>query len=230
MSLEHPLRLAVGSHQAGSGRGCAMNLISWESGDTTITDLPECSDPFLARVVQRVNDTLCTHRDGDLLCPACSQVVLRLAHMTVGTGGCDPDMKVTVRVAAEEAQRVAHMNQDPRVQAAIDAALAWCDAPHAAARAAAYAAARAAYAAADAADAARAARAADAAAYAAAYAADAAAYAAARAARAAADAAVGAERVITRWTTLAGITPAEPSTERVAAAIEQMLVIDEVAS
>jgi len=49
--ITEPLRLAVGSHSAGSGKGCAMNLISWENGDTTITDLPGCSDPMLARIV-----------------------------------------------------------------------------------------------------------------------------------------------------------------------------------
>jgi len=65
--ITEPLRLAVGSHSAGSGKGCAMNLISWENGDTTITDLPGCSDPMLARIVQRINDSICTHRDGDLL-------------------------------------------------------------------------------------------------------------------------------------------------------------------
>lgn len=61
-NIDHPLRLAVGSHQAGSGKGCAMNLVSWENGDTTITDMPACVDPLLARIVQRVNDTICTHR------------------------------------------------------------------------------------------------------------------------------------------------------------------------
>lgn len=37
--ITEPLRLAVGSHSAGSGKGCAMNVISWENGDSTITDL-----------------------------------------------------------------------------------------------------------------------------------------------------------------------------------------------
>lgn len=83
-----PLRLAVGSHHAGSGMGCAMNVISWENGDKTITDFPPCSDRVLARIVQYVNDTICTHRGGDdeeLLCPQCSVKVLALAHRTVGT-------------------------------------------------------------------------------------------------------------------------------------------------
>jgi hypothetical protein len=85
------LRLAVGSHQAGSGKGCAMNVISWENGDTEITDYPQCADPMLARVVQIVNDSYCAHLEpspfdtGSLLCPPCSQVVLALGHRTVGT-------------------------------------------------------------------------------------------------------------------------------------------------
>ena len=55
LDITRPLRLAVGSHSAGSGKGCAMNLISWENGDKTITDLPDCADPMLAKIVQRVN-------------------------------------------------------------------------------------------------------------------------------------------------------------------------------
>ena len=136
-----PLRLAVGSHKAGSGRGCAMNVISWENGDSRISDMPDCTHPFLSRVVQRLNDSICEHRDGDLLCADCSVIVLGLAHRTVGTADADPDGRVMVRIAAEEAQRVAHLNSDPRVQAAIDAALAWADTPTAAAAYAANAAA-----------------------------------------------------------------------------------------
>ena len=195
-----PLRLAVGSHKAGSGRGCAMNVISWENGDSRISDMPDCTHPFLSRVVQRLNDSICEQRDGGLLCADCSVIVLGLAHRTVGTADADPDGRVMVRIAAEEAQRVAHMNSDPRVQAAIDAALAWADTPtYADADAAAYAAIDAARAAAADADAAAYAAQADAAAYAAidaaraaaaTYAADAAAYAAqAAAATYAADAA-----------------------------------------
>lgn len=86
-SLDHPLRLAAGTYRAGSGKGCAMNLISWENGDAEITDFPACTARPLARLVQIVNDSICAHGDGDLLCPACSAVVLDLAHMTVGTAG-----------------------------------------------------------------------------------------------------------------------------------------------
>jgi hypothetical protein len=41
--ITRPLRLAKGSHQPGSGMGCAMNVISYISGDTQITDFPATS-------------------------------------------------------------------------------------------------------------------------------------------------------------------------------------------
>ena len=130
-ALEHPLRLAVGSHRAGSGKGCAMNVVSWESGDTMITDLPACADPMLARIVQRVNDTICRHRDSDLLCPACSMKVLDLAHRIVGTGThplTDLERhRVWVRVAADQARQVLHLTTAPEALAAIEAAERWCD-------------------------------------------------------------------------------------------------------
>jgi hypothetical protein len=237
--MNHPLRLAVGSHRAGSGKGCAMNVISWENGDTTITDLPACADPMLARIVQRVNDMICTHRDGDLLCALCSVQVLDLAHRTVGTSGHGLDAlslrRVYVRVAADQARQVMHLNADPRVEAAIVAAEHWADdstAAHAEsarkariAAAAAYATADAAYAAADAAAYATADATADAAAAAAADAYAAAAYAAA----AAADAArVGcrlepAHRAITLFTELTGITPQPPDEDVTRRAVANML-------
>ncbi len=224
-----PLRLAVGSHKAGSGRGCAMNVISWENGDSRISDMPDCTHPFLSRVVQRLNDSICEHRDSDLLCADCSVIVLGLAHRTVGTADADPDGRVMVRIAAEEAQRVAHLNSDPRVQAAIDAALAWADTPT---YAAADAAADAAYAAARAARAANtAARAAAEAAYAA-YAAEAAANAAAvnaAANAAAADAAAGrveqTERIIDRFRALTGHDTTAPDPTVTAQAITRMLQV-----
>jgi hypothetical protein len=202
-----PLRLAVGSHKAGSGRGCAMNVISWENGDSRISDMPDCTHPFLSRVVQRLNDSICEQCDGGLLCADCSVIVLGLAHRTVGTADADPDGRVMVRIAAEEAQRVAHMNSDPRVQAAIDAALAWADTPT-------YAAADAAYAAADA----------DAAADAA-YAADAAADAAYAAARAAAGRVEQTERIIDRFRALTGHDTTAPDPTVTAQAITRMLQV-----
>ena len=131
----HPLQLATGSHQAGSGKGCAMNVISWENGDTTITDFPACSDPMLARIVQGVNDSICRHTTDGALCSSCSMKVLDLAHRTVGTGGILSGTTlhvVWVRVACEVARSVVHLNPDPRVMAAIVAAEAWADNPSAA--------------------------------------------------------------------------------------------------
>lgn len=46
--ITHPLRLARGSHQPGSGKGCAMNAISYINGDEHITDFPTCSARSLA--------------------------------------------------------------------------------------------------------------------------------------------------------------------------------------
>jgi hypothetical protein len=124
-----------------------MNVISWENGDTTITDLPDCSDKLLAKIVQRVNDHICTHRDGDLLCADCSVKVLALGHRTVGTGSLPlTDLerrRVHVRLAAFLAREVLHLarEKDHAVCiAAIEAAEAWADQPSAAAAAAAYAA------------------------------------------------------------------------------------------
>ena len=54
--ITHPLRLARGSHQPGSGKGCAMNAISYINGDEHITDFPTCSARPLAIVVQSCND------------------------------------------------------------------------------------------------------------------------------------------------------------------------------
>jgi hypothetical protein len=56
--ITHPLRLARGSHQPGSGKGCAMNVISYTNGDKCITDFPSCSARPLAIVVQACNDLL----------------------------------------------------------------------------------------------------------------------------------------------------------------------------
>jgi hypothetical protein len=219
-----------------------MNVVSWESGDTTITDLPACADSVLARIVQRVNDSICTHRDGDLLCPTCSVKVLDLAHRIVGTGTHPltelERRRVWVRVAADQARQVLHLTSAPEALAAIEAAEGWCDGTvtaeqcrAAAANAyAAYAAADAAYAAADAAAYANAAaNAAAANANAAANAANAAAYAYANAAAYAANAAAErlrlAHRAVDVWCEWAGFTPTAPEPVIVTKAIEQMLQV-----
>ena len=134
--IDQPLRLSVGSHKAGSGKGCAMNVVSWENGDTTITDMPACADPMLARIVQRINDSYCTHTTDGLLCPECSIMVLELAHRTVGTGLIDltdgERRQVWVKVAVDQARSVLHLasaKDRPKAIAAIEAAQAWADDP-----------------------------------------------------------------------------------------------------
>jgi len=97
-------QLAVGTHKQGTGYGCAMNVVAWETGESLITDFPSCSDEILAAAVQRVNDTICDHcewrfyRDKEgtqqevqTLCPECSMTVLDLGHRTIGTGDVAPE-------------------------------------------------------------------------------------------------------------------------------------------
>lgn len=236
-TTDHPLRLAVGSHKAGSGLGCAMNVISWENGDAQITDLPECADPMLARVAQRINDKICSHRDGDLLCPDCSVKVLALAHRTVGTRldrlSDGERRRVYVRLALDEAVSVEHLSTDVRVRACNLALANWLTGTITLdeVRLARDAAANAAYAAdAYAASAASAA-------YAAAYAADAdAAYAAANSASAYASAAYAsayaasqsrldrAHRLIDRFEEYTSVRATPVAPEVTTAAIQRMLV------
>lgn len=95
--ITQPLRLAVGTQAAGSGYGCAMNVLSWANGDTTITDMPDCTDPGLAELVYSLNDRGCAHLTQELvyinddeevvktLCAECSIKVLDAANLTVGT-------------------------------------------------------------------------------------------------------------------------------------------------
>lgn len=83
--ITHPLQLAKGSHQPGSGKGCAMNVVSYTNGDVQITDFPDCSAVPLSRIIQTVNDALADPVTG-LLSPENSLIALRLGFRTVGTG------------------------------------------------------------------------------------------------------------------------------------------------
>ncbi len=189
--ITEPLRLAVGSHRAGSGKGCTMNVVSWANGDTEITDMPPCSDPMLSRLMQSVNDRICMHLDGDLLCSKCSGIVLDLGFQTVGTantGLTDLELQqVYVRLAVLAALKVLHLAKDGKSLAAIKAAEKWAE------TSAAYASAACASAYASAASAA-------------AYAACAAASSAASAASSAMAHAVLAQEIITEFKRLTGIT------------------------
>jgi hypothetical protein len=88
--ITHPLRLARGSHQSGSGKGCAMNAISYINGDEQITDFPATSARPLASFVQLCNDLL-AGPDG-YLSPEDSLTVLDLGWLTVGTADVADDV------------------------------------------------------------------------------------------------------------------------------------------
>jgi hypothetical protein len=88
--ITHPLRLARGSHQPGSGKGCAMNVISYINGDEQITDFPATSARPLASFVQLCNDLL-AGPDG-YLSPEDSLLVLDLGWLTVGTADVAGDV------------------------------------------------------------------------------------------------------------------------------------------
>lgn len=81
--ITHPLRLASGAHWPGSTKGCAMNAISYISGDIQITDFPATSARPLAAFVQLCNDLL-AGPDG-YLSSGNSVLVLELGWQTVGT-------------------------------------------------------------------------------------------------------------------------------------------------
>jgi hypothetical protein len=86
MNLEritHPLRLARGSHRPGSGKGCAMNVISYINGDAQVSDLPACSARPLSLLVQSSNDLLAG--PNGYLSPEHAVTALDLAWQTVGT-------------------------------------------------------------------------------------------------------------------------------------------------
>jgi hypothetical protein len=81
--ITHPLRLAKGSHQLRSGKGCAMNVISYINGDERVTDFPTCSARPLSLLIQSSNDLL-AGPDG-YLSPEHSVLALELAWQTAGT-------------------------------------------------------------------------------------------------------------------------------------------------
>ena len=81
--ITHPLRLGRGSHQPGSGKGCAMNIISYITGDEQVTDFPTRSARPLSLLVQTSNDLLAG--PAGYLLPDDSVLALDLAWQTVGT-------------------------------------------------------------------------------------------------------------------------------------------------
>lgn len=134
--ITHPLQLAAGSHSEGSGRGCAMNVISWIMGEPKISDFPACSDRMLASMVQMANDRIAsiplnkvtlhngagiaagTVVEAWLLTPEDSIRALDLAWMTVGTAGQPIEVvAVWMKRMVAEAQR--RFRDDGRSAASI---------------------------------------------------------------------------------------------------------------
>jgi hypothetical protein len=81
--ITDPMRLARGSHHPGTGKGCAMNVISYITGEDHVTDFPATSARPLSLLVQSSNDLL-AGPDG-YLSPENSVLALDLAWLTVGT-------------------------------------------------------------------------------------------------------------------------------------------------
>lgn len=82
-SIAEPLRLVKGSYRPESGKWCAMNAISYISGDKHITDFPPTSARPLAAFVQLCNDLL-AGPDG-YLSPDNSVLALELGRQTIQT-------------------------------------------------------------------------------------------------------------------------------------------------
>jgi hypothetical protein len=81
----------------GVNKMCGMQALSWQTGDTVITDYPKCSSRYLSRLVQCLNDKL-AYKSG-FLSARDSMDMLDLGWLTVGTGNAGDD--VTHRWFAE---------------------------------------------------------------------------------------------------------------------------------
>lgn len=84
-----PLQVVAGSHQPGSGKGCAMNVVSYITGDMQITDIPACSARTLAKWIQGLNDMLAGPKFPYALSPEDAIAVIELGMLTVGTAELD---------------------------------------------------------------------------------------------------------------------------------------------
>lgn len=125
--------LSAGAHSGPSEGACIMEYASVIAGEEW-SDTPACTHPVLTLVAQKVNDDL-SDADRHLLLP--------LLPRLMGTSAGKDDPALSVRLAVWAARRVAHLNTDPRVTAAIKSAEAWALDPTSDATPVAAAAARA---------------------------------------------------------------------------------------
>lgn len=117
-----PLRVAVGSHEEGTGYGCAMNVVSYITGESVITDYPRCADHTLARIVQAVNDDMPSvqkqhsgnHRPTPpvLLSPEDALEVIELGMLTIGTRVDHTDLGVYSKMRAWFLRRAPYSDLD----------------------------------------------------------------------------------------------------------------------
>lgn len=82
--ITNPIIVSKGSYDRGTGKGCAMNVVSYMNGDVKITDYPKCSAPHLSRLVQRVNDRMADMWTG-VLSPQNAVKAIELGSLTMGT-------------------------------------------------------------------------------------------------------------------------------------------------
>lgn len=107
--------LSRGAHSGPSKGACIMEYVSFIAGEEW-SDTPSCTHPVLALVAQRINDGL-SEADRHMLLP--------LLPRLMGTNAGKDDNALSVRLAVWAARQAAHLNTDPRVMAAIEAAEAW---------------------------------------------------------------------------------------------------------
>lgn len=110
MDITEPLILSQGSHNAGSGRGCAMNVIAWELGGS-ITDYPSTVNVAIANCIQRTNDVLAQLTGNRTVPVEYAARLLDIAHNSIGT---DPAREAgDVNPTLSEIQRLAEKTLPP---------------------------------------------------------------------------------------------------------------------
>ena len=88
--ITKPLRLSRGSHNEGKGRGCIMNVISWELGENPISDHPAGVARTLARFGHWANDSCCLENaSSKLICAGHSDALLTQGHRTIGSAAVE---------------------------------------------------------------------------------------------------------------------------------------------
>lgn len=90
-------RLSAGAGPADGSKMCVMQYVSYENGDSRITDFPECVHPEVARLMQGINDRLGREHDSveGFLSASATVQILKLSDLAKGTNS------IPVEVLAE---------------------------------------------------------------------------------------------------------------------------------